>query len=363
VSGHDEPLDLNGPDPGADDETVRLLRRALTREAEMVEPGDDGLERIQDRTEQDRGRRWVPWAAAAAAAAVIGLVAGGVIGMSGRDEPATPAATGTLSPSPAPTTEAPTTGPTEEPTGTAAPTGELEGVPVYWLGQSATRFWLYREFRDVPDDGGRVASAVAAMTREQPLDPDYTSPWTPASRVQVVQDGDALTVDLSEDAFGEGVGSEVAALAVQQLVWTATAAAQTAGPVTITVDGGAYDAWGVMRLGEPVARAAIGDVQAPTWVLSPGEGATVPAGSVEVTGTGTAFEGNFLWEVRDVGTDEVVADGFTTGGSMGEFGEFAFTVELSAGEYVLEVYQPDESGGESAEGPRMYPDTKRFIVE
>ena len=362
MSPPDHVVPLQDPD---DDETVRLLRRALSREAEMVEPRDDRLEEIQRRTHEGGARRWAPWAAAVAAAAVIGLAVGGALGLGGDDEEPAPAAATSPAPSPSLATPTATTTATDSPSQdpTTEPPGEaLEGVPVYWLGESKTSVWLYREFLDVPDVGDRVASAVAAMTRQEPRDPDYMTPWQPASSVEVTRDGDALTVDLSEDAFAQGVGSEVAERAVQQLVYTATAAAQTTGPVTITVHGEPYDAWGVVRLGEPMQRAPLVDVQAPTWVISPQHGETVPAGEVEVTGYGTAFEGTFLWEVRDAQTDEVVADGFTQGGSMGTYDDFSFSVELEPGEYVVEVYQEDVSDGESPEGPRMYPDTKRFTV-
>jgi hypothetical protein len=307
----------------------------------------------------------VPWAAAVAAAAVVGLVVGGLIGLGGDDggPVAAPTTSGsTAAPTTTGSTGTPTTGSPTQSSGTTGAAATLEGVPVYWIGQSKASFHLYREFRTVPDAGGAVASAVAAMTREKPLDPDYFTPWQPASRVDVSQQGDAITVDLSPDAFAKGTGSEVAALAVQQLVYTATAAAQTDGPVTITVDGKPYDAWGVVRVGEPTQRAPMTEVQAPTWVLSPTEGATVDAGEVTFTGYGTAFEGTFLWEVRDA-NDAVVADGFTQGGSMGEFGELTFTATLQPGTYTVEVYQPDESGGESPEGPRMFPDTKTFTVK
>jgi hypothetical protein len=361
------PDELFGGTPGEDEDTARLLRRALSREAEMVEPGD-GMGRIRDGIGQGRRRPWVPWAAGVAAAAVAGLVVGAVTGLPGRDDaqvagpPAPQTSAGPQSPAPQ-TSGAQASGPSASSTDAGTPDGgTVTGVPVYWLGESKTSVWLYREFRDVPDVGGPVASAVAAMTREKPADPDYFTPWAPATRVEVSQDGDALTVDLSPDAFGSGVGSEVAERAVQQLVYTATAAARTSGPVTVTVDGEPYEAWGVIRLGEPMQRAPMVDVQASTWVLSPTEGASVPRGTVQFTGYGTAFEGTVNWEVRQVGGG-VVEEGFATGGSMGTFAEFAFSVELGAGEYAVEVYQPDVSSGESAEGPRMYPDTKTFTVE
>lgn len=386
MTRQDEPFPLFG-DGGdeRDDEVARVLRRALEREASAVTPRGDGLETIVERTSTGRGRRWAPWAAGAAAAAVVAAVAG--IGVLGGDDAVPPAAgpTATAPPTGAtagPTASDPSTGdpsavdpatgvpPTDDLSGTDGPTGApsepgaggtISSVPVYWVGATATTFKLYREFREVPDVGGRVASAVAAMTRLDPLDPDYTSPWSPASSVEASVDGDAVAVDLSADAFAEGVGSELAALAVQQLVYTATAAAQVPGPVTVTVDGEPYDAWGAVALGEPVQRAPMLDVQATTWLLSPQQGSTVAAGPVLFRGYGTAFEGTVEWEVRAV-DGEVVAEGFATGGSMGVFGEFAFTAVLAPGSYTVEVWQPDVSGGESPEGPRMFPDSKDFTV-
>lgn len=257
------------------------------------------------------------------------------------------------------------TSPAETPAMTTAPSKTLTGIPVYWIADSRHSFSLYREFREVPDTGGPIASAVSAMTSLKPLDPDYMTPWRPASRVTVSQKGDAITVDLSSDAFSNTqVGSELADRAVQQLIYTATAAALKAGTpaatVKITVGGAAIDVWGVMRLGEAMQRAPVSAVQAHTWVTSPQEGEDLPAGTVSFTGFGTAFEANFVWEVRN-DSGAVVAKGFTMGGTGdGKFGEFTFTAKLAAGTYSVKVSGSDASGG--AEGPGPAVDDKTFTV-
>ena len=352
-----------------EDAIVRRLRRALEAEAEMVHPDQRGLGTILERIEaEERSRRrpWLPWAGALVAAAVAGIVAGIVLTSDGPDA-GQPAATPTVTDTSGPVTAEPTTPPpTTAPATTAPPAaGTLTGIPVYWVGQPNRDFALFREFRDVPDAGGPIASAVAAMTREKPLDPDYTTPWRPASRVEVSRDGSNVTVDLSADAFANtNVGSALAELAVQQLVYTATAAAQTGGTpastVTVTVDGEPYDAWGTVRLGEPMQRASQVEVQSHAWVLSPTQGATVPAGTVTFKGFGTSFEANFVWRIATESGAEV-AKGFATGGTgTGGFGEFTFTADLAPGSYTVEVSTDDPSGG--AEGPGAATDDKAFTV-
>lgn len=253
------------------------------------------------------------------------------------------------------------------PTGTGTSVaGQLSGIPVYWVAESRKAFRLYREFRTVPDVGGPIGSAVAAMTRMTPLDPDYQTPWKPASRVTVSQSGSALTVDLSADALSNTqVGSELARAAVQQLVYTATAAASVAGTpattVTITVDGRPTDAWGVVRLGEPTTRAPLAEVQAHAWVTSPQEGDVLPTGAVTFKGFGTSFEANFVWKVTTVAGAQVAQGSAMGGTGSGGFGEFTFSATLQPGTYVVEVRTDDPSGG--AEGPGAAVDTKRFSVK
>ena len=297
------------------------------------------------------------------------LCAGGTmclaLGVTGCGDVSEPGAAPTAS-SPATTgSSTATTSSATTPRGGTAKPGELVGIPVYWVGETARSFRLYREFRTVPDVGGPIASAVAAMTRLTPRDPDYTTPWQPAERVTVTQSGSALTVDLSADAISGGnIGSEVAGRAVQQLVYTATAAAAKAGTpastVTITIDGAPSDAWGVVRLGEPTSRAPMAEVQSHAWVTTPQEGDEMAAGRVSFKGFGTSFEANFLWKVTNA-AGAVVASGNAMGGTGdGGFGEFTFAATLPAGSYTVEVSTDDPSGGAEGRGPMV--DTKRFVV-
>lgn len=273
--------------------------------------------------------------------------------------PGTPPATTTPTASPSPTS------PTSPSPGVTITGAVLRSIPVYYVGESRRAPRLFREFRTVADTGGPVASAVSAMTRVRPLDPDYSSPWRPARRVAVSQRASAITVDLSADAFSNtSVGSELAALAIQQLVHTATAAAAQAGApattVTITRDGRAADVWGVVRVGTPMRRAPMADVQAQAWVVSPQNGEVRRAGRVTFSGFGTSFEATFGWTVRTT-RGAVVARGSAMGGTgSGGFGTVAFAATLTPGSYVVTLATDDPSGGAEGNGPAT--DDKTFTV-
>ncbi|MCA1781314.1 MAG: Gmad2 immunoglobulin-like domain-containing protein [Dermatophilaceae bacterium] len=282
----------------------------------------------------------------------------------GSDEPVDPG-TGTDTETTVPTgTVTPTASPSdgEEPTPTTtddAGGGEISGVPVYYVGDSGGSFRLYREWRTVPDLGDPVESAVMAMMTVTPLDPDYSTPWVAPDELEVEREGSSITVDVSPDAFSGSVGSELSALALQQLVYTATAASTLDGPaattVTILMDGEASDAWGHVRVGEPTTRAPQAEVFSHVWILSPAEGQEVGAGEVAISGYGTSFEANFLWRVDGpAGTEE----GFTLSDNGMGFGEFEFTVDLEPGTYTVTV----ESTSGMGEGFVPHTDSKTFTV-
>jgi hypothetical protein len=227
-----------------------------------------------------------------------------------------------------------------------------------------TRFWLFREWDHVGTPSAQAA--VDRMLAGGPADPDFTSIWRPATATVEVGP-DAITVNLGAEAFADAaVGSAAAQAAVQQLVYTVTAAASMTAPtgaatppVRILVDGRAgYNAWGAVRLGVPMTRDTA--LAAPVWLETPSQGAQV-AGRVNITGYGSAFEGNLLWEVTR-GSGTVVKSGQVQVSGDATPKAFAVTVDLPPGTYTVSVWGNDPSGGANPDGPRLNLDTKDFTV-
>lgn len=92
-------------------------------------------------------------------------------------------------------------------------------------------------------------------------------------------------------------------------------------------------------------------VNGPNSITAPLDGQTVTGPVVTVTGEGTAFEATLLYAVLVAGTEDVVVEDYTEAGANGEVGPYTFDVELEPGDYVLRVWEPDMSEGESDTGP------------
>ena len=147
------------------------------------------------------------------------------------------------------------------------------------------RLWLYREFRDLVAGTGsaeaQVTAAINEMLAGRSLDPDYTSPWPSGSSVRSVQfSGDVVTVDLA-GAATNNVSAETANMAVQQLVYTATGAADVAGKkaverVRLLLDGQSVATlWGYIDTSGVLSRAPRQATLGLVWLESPQEGETV----------------------------------------------------------------------------------------
>lgn len=351
---------LHGPD---DPETEARLARALQHRAEAITPGSR-LSEIRAEGRRGRTGKVVALVAAAMVAAVIGGLMVGTLIQRGGQRTASETAQntepgGTASTAAAPVPTAPSTSPssTGSPS-TSASTGTTNGgatVPVYWMGPDDK---LFREFvAPQSSSDSRGVAAVETMLAGKPLDPDYQrGPWQQATGVEVTQSGEDLTVNLPAGAFSDDeVSQQAADLALQQLVYTATAAVQAQGSVTVLIDGKSGTAWGQVEVGTPMKRDVA--ARAPVWVTTPQQDETRKAGSVKIEGTATAFEGNVVWKVtREDGT--VVHEGHTMAGANGKFDSYAFSVDLAPGTYVVTVTAPDMSG--QTEGSS---DSKTFTVE
>ena len=169
-----------------------------------------------------------------------------------------------------------------------------------------------------------------------------------------------VTVDLSEEARTANIGSEGAALMIQQLVWTATEAAGdlTAG-VELLIEGEpAGELWGVVTWDGPVARAEAIDVRLLVQIDSPSQNEVFDASPVTVSGEAAVFEATLPWRLFDA--DGVLIDSGTTMTSAGqEFAPYAFSLDLAPGEYTVEIVEDDPSGGE---GGTPMSDTRTFFV-
>ena len=242
-------------------------------------------------------------------------------------------------------------------------------APVYWIGRSGGNIFLYREFRDVPEQENPVTRALRAMMSEKPLDPDFFTPWqNPDKLATSISGKDVITVDVSADAFNSNLDADMAARAIQQLIYTATAAAASSGlidtgqqiRVRILVDGHTdYVAFGKVQLGALMTRAA--GLVAPVWIIDPQENAEVPAGSVKITGRSTSPGGKLRWQIlraADGGSKAPFLTGETTAGAdQGQAGVFTLALNLPSGDYELRAAQAGSAGE-----PDKNEDTRSFRV-
>lgn len=287
-------------------------------------------------------------AAGLPAAVVLALLAGCA---TGADRPE-PSAGGPV------TTEEPGEAPPATPTET--PAGETVTITAYYPLDTRAGFRLGREAREVPAADALVG-AVETMIAG-PLDPDYGAVWNAATDVQGVSEAvdGVVTVDLSADARTADVGSGLAGLMIQQLVYTVTDAARDPSlAVLLTIDGEpAGELWGAVTWDAPVTRDEPNAVRMFVQIDNLTEGATVSS-PVTVSGEASAFEANVPWKVLDANGAEA-ASGATQTSEGQTFAPYSFEVELDPGTYTVVITEDDPSDGE---GGTPMSDSRRITVE
>ncbi len=263
-----------------------------------------------------------------------------------------------VSPSPEPEATTPASSTTEpEPTTSATTATARRQVLVYFLIDAPAGFRLVREPQQVSAETP-ARGAVEAMIAG-PDDPDYATPWNPAARVLGISDtAGVITVDLSGEAGTADVGSEVAALMKQQLIYTVTEQLGVEKRVLLHIDGlPAAEVWGVVDWATPEPRGEWSETLLLVGIDTPGEGASVPS-PVVVSGRAAVFEATLPWRVLTP-EGEVVSEGFAMTSEGMTMAPYQFEVPLPAGEYVIEITEDDPSDGQG--GP-LDVDTRRITV-
>ena len=347
------------------------LSHLLSDAVSNVEP-QDALAEIRTRTKVTPMSARRPWlfavgGAVVATAATVAAVAalGGNPQPTAQDPAASQSPTGEPAPSQASEpTQQPE--PTEDTTPAEQPASASATLPAYYLRETPQGLRLTREFQHVDLSDGPVTEAVRLAVTGGALDPDYRTAWPAGSNAKSVSlDGGAITVDLTGAPQGRpsGMSGEQAELAIQQVVYTAqAAAAQGRLPVQLTLDGASTAQVLGISTSEPFSNAAENETLALVSVSSLSEGETVDDRFV-VSGIANSFEATVPWEVRQ--GDKVVAKGFATAdGWMDKLYPWTTTVnvsKLSPGTYTFVAMTDDPSGGAEGAGPTE--DTKTIVVK
>ncbi len=366
------------------DDFDELMRRALHNEADRIEPAD-GLHEIQARVRTTRtpvNRR--PWVVTAGAA-VVGTAAaiGAFAVLNGDDRQAgdsevagAPSTTTSATRSPESATARPSALPSPQPSATlptdATPktkptqsTGRLEpetsgAIPVYWLGEtvgfeSGPGVRLYRTF--VPFKGRATYSALQLMVAGKSNDPDYTSAWVGAQVSEVRMSGSLTTVDF-KSVPKKRLESDVAQVALQQLVYTVQGASGATVPVEVTLQGKPVSELFGVDIKQPLGRAQSLDVQAYIWITAPENDAVLTA-PFKVSGIAAVNEAQLNWRITSEDNRKVLREGVATTDEAFKLTPYSFVVaKLPAGRYTLEVFEVS-----AADGRQTSTDTKTLVVK
>lgn len=195
------------------------------------------------------------------------------------------------------------------PTPSSSTSTTEKAVAQYYVGDTARGFRLFREFHRANVGPSPIESALTLLFTTQPFDPDYTNLWPKGSKVNsVVIAGATATVDLSFPPLN--VGAESEARAIDQLVWTATAADPSVTEIKFLKDGKSVESFaGHVDTQGTFKRGLTYEVLAPIWITSAEEG-TVMTSPLTIGGLAQTFEANVQWQVIQNG--KVVAQGATT---------------------------------------------------
>ena len=277
---------MSRPD-APDDDLMTVLGSVLRDEVDRLEPSTDSLARIRDRIHQRSRRTPWRWAAPLAVAAVVVAALSATVFLPSDDEAAAPIPGASV---PSPATPKPTPTPSASPS-ECFTSGPYQPVPTYLVKTFEGRTALYRVFTGLPHpcaepefpEASAVEHAISVMGAPEPH--GYQSLW-PNGVVMTGFDrtGASASISINDDPDGDPD------LALQQLVYTVTAADNSISSVTVTTPSRSYP---------EATRAPPADVLAPVWLTAAVAEQSADGYLITMTGSASVFEATVNWSIAD----------------------------------------------------------------
>jgi hypothetical protein len=252
----------------------------------------------------------------------------------------------------------PTVNPTPTPsTSTSSSSTAAEQVlALYFVNDTPQGLRLFREFQQIAVATSRMEAAISAVIGgKSPLDPDYVTLWPKDATLESLSiDGDTAIIDLNFSALN--VGAEGEQRAIDQIVWTATAAEPAIKSVRFLRSGKQVESFaGHVDTSAKFSRQLTYEALAPIWITSVNDGDTVTGTNLVFSGLAQVFEANVQWQVLKDG--KVVVERFTTAGEAAP-ARAPWKVEvknLPSGDYTIRAFALSPK-----DGSLFAEDTKRI---
>ncbi|MGP9528082.1 GerMN domain-containing protein [Glutamicibacter sp. AOP5-A2-18] len=237
----------------------------------------------------------------------------------------------------------------------------LTRLPVYWLENTKSGVFLYREYMDDTRHNEPIGDAIWTLLSADPAGPHRYTLMKPSDEVGVsISNTNVITLDLPAKVFNAHLDEGLSERSIQQLVFTATAAAASSGllvgetpaTVKILVDGKPNaNVFGGHRLKDVYERNA--KFMAPIWVIDPQFGTSLEDEKVTINGRTTKFDIGTFYSLQKKDADSkltvITAQKQVIAGKIQKDGSFSIVERLSAGSYKLNFWGM-ESGSDDKVG-------------
>ncbi|MDR4532777.1 GerMN domain-containing protein [Glutamicibacter sp. PS] len=227
---------------------------------------------------------------------------------------------------------------------------KAQSLPVYWLQNTDQGVFLYREYVKGDASAEPVTEAVRYLLNDAPATDRWYTLLEPSTEIGVAVGHDnVITLDLPATVFTARIDDGLAERSIQQLVFTATAAASHASLLT----GTAAPRVRLLVDGQPEA-TVFGDYQlpatierdprftAPLWIIDPQYGSVKAVGNVRINGRTAGFSGGTHYSLTRLdtasGDHNIIPATRVDQALIADDGSFSIRQRLEKGRYRLTLW-------------------------